>query len=129
MKMAAVFLLIVGCFWALLVLWLFLTIAGVADAPGSWIKVALYWGGMLIGPVVLIVGAALLLWAASSRPGMILVGIGCLIFTGFAIYNSITGMQRQPLQVQPVYWLYVALLLLMILSDIAAYKIYRAQLH
>jgi peptide methionine sulfoxide reductase MsrA len=39
MKMAATFLLIVGCFWALMVIWLFSVIAGVADTPGSWIKV------------------------------------------------------------------------------------------
>jgi hypothetical protein len=129
MKMSAIFLLIVGCFWALLVLWLFLTIAGVADLPKSAATAVLYWCGMLIGPVVLIVGSALLLQRASSRPGVVLVGLGCVIFTGFALYNSITGMQRQPLQVQPLYWFYIVLLLLMLLSDMAAYKIYRAQLH
>jgi membrane-bound ClpP family serine protease len=82
---------------------------------------------MLLGPIVLIVGSALVLRAASSPSGMVLVGIGCLTFTGFALYNAVTGMQRQPLQAQPPYWLYVALLALMLLSDMAAYKIYRAR--
>ena len=128
MRMVTIFLLIVGCFWALLVLWLFLTVAGVADLPKSSATAVLYWCGMLSGPLGLIVGSALLLQRASSRPGVVLVGLGCVIFTGFALYNSITGMQRQPLQVQPPYWFYIALLLLMLLSDLAAYKIYRAQL-
>ena len=126
MKMAAGFLLMVGCLWALLIVWMFLTIAGVADAPESWAKTALYWGGMLVGSVVLIIGAVLLLRGTSLRPGAILVGLGCLILTGFALYNSITGMQRQPLQAPPPYSLYVVLLLIVLLSDAAAYRVYRA---
>jgi hypothetical protein len=123
MKMAAGFLLVVGCSWALLVVWMFLTIAGVADAPESWARVALYWGGMLVGPLVLTIGAVLLLLGTSGRPGAILVGFGCAIFTGFALYNSIIGLQRKPLQAPPPYLLYILLLLIMLFSDAAAYKI------
>jgi hypothetical protein len=126
MKMAAGFLLTVGCLWALLIVWMFLTIAGIADAPEVWAKTALYWGGMLVGPVVLIIGAVLLLRGTSLRLGAILVGLGCLILTGFALYNSIIGMQRQPLQAPPPYSLYVLLLLIMLLSDAAAYRVYKA---
>jgi hypothetical protein len=126
MKMAAGFLLAVGCLWGLLVVWMFLTIAGVADAPESWAKVALYWGGMLAGPVALILGSVLLLRGTSLRAGAILVGVGCIILTGFALYNSITGLQRKPLQAPPPYPFYVVLLLIMIFSDVAAYKIYKA---
>lgn len=125
MKMAAGFLLVVGCLWMLLVVWMFLTIAGVADAPESWAKAALYWGGMLVGPLVLIIGAVLLLRGTSLRPGALLVSLGCIIFTGFALYNSITGMQRKPLQAPPPYVLYIVLLVVMLLSDAAAYKVYK----
>ncbi len=126
MKMAAGFLLVVGCLWGLLVVWMFLAIAGVADAPESWARVALYWGSMLVGPLMLIMGAVLLLRGTSLRPGATLVGLGCVILTGFALYNSITGMQRKPLQAPPPYLFYVALLLVMIFSDAAVYKIYKA---
>lgn len=126
MKMAAGFLLAVGCLWAILIMWMFLTIAGVADAPGSWAKTALYWGGMLIGPWTLIIGAVLLLRNKSLRSGAILVGIGCAILTGFALYNSIIGIQRTPLQAPPPYLFYFVLLLIMTLSDAAAYKVYKA---
>jgi small-conductance mechanosensitive channel len=126
MKLAAVFLLVVGCLWGLLIVWMFLTIAGVADAPESWVRAALYWGGMLAGPFALIIGAVLLLRGSSLRPGAILIGLGCVIFTGFALYNSITGMQRRPLEAPPAYVLYIVLLVVMLLSDAAAYKVYKA---
>lgn len=41
-------------------------------------------------------------------------------------YNSITGMRRKPLQAPPPYLFYVALLLVMLLSDAAAYRVYKA---
>jgi hypothetical protein len=126
MKMASSFLLMVGCLWALLIVWMFLTIAGVADTPESWAKAALYWGSMLVGPLVLIIGALLLLRGTSLRPAAILVGLGCITLNGFALYNSIMGMQRKPLEASPPYVLYIVLLLIMLLSDAAAYKIYKA---
>lgn len=127
MKMAASFLLVVGCVWALFMVWLLLVFGGAAaDSLVGWAKAAPYWGGMLAGPAVLITGSVLLLRGTSLRPGATLVGIGCVILTGFALYNSITGMQRKPLQAPPPYLFYVALLLVMIFSDAAVYKIYKA---
>jgi hypothetical protein len=67
-----------------------------------------------------------LLRGTSLRPGAILVGLGCVILTGFALYNSITGLQRKPLQAPPPDLFYVALLLIMLLSDAAAYRVYKA---
>jgi len=125
MKTAAGFLLVVGCLWALLIMWMFVTLAGIAEPPGSWVKAALYWSSMLIGPLMLIIGAVLLLRNTSLRSGAILVGIGCAILTGFALYNSVIGIHREPLQAPPPYLLYFVLLLVMILSDAAAYKVYR----
>jgi hypothetical protein len=126
MKMAAAFLLMVGCLWTSLIVWMFLTMAGVADAPESWARVALYWGSMLVGPLMLIIGAVLVLRGTSLRAGATLVGVGCVILTGFALYNSITGMQRRPLQAPPPYLFYVVLLLVMLLSDAAGYTVYKA---
>jgi len=126
MKFAAAFLLVVGGLWLLLIVWMFLAIAGVAYAPQSWLKVTIYWGGMLFGPLALIIGAVLLLRGTSLRPGVILVGLGCVILTGFVLYNSITGMQPKPLEAPPPYVLYIVLLLIMLLSDVAAYRVFKA---
>ena len=126
MRMAARFLLVVGCSWMLFVVWMFLAIAGVAYAPESWVKVTLYWGGMLIGPLALIIGAVLLLRGTPLPVGAVLVAVGCITLSCFALYNSITGLQRKPLEAPPPYVLYIVLLLVALLSDGAAYKIYKA---
>ena len=127
MKIAAGFLLGVGCLWALFMAWLLLVFGGAAaDSLTGWAKAAPYWLGMLAGPAVLIAGSVLLLRGTSLRAGATLVGVGCIILTAFALYNSITGLQRKPLQAPPPYLFYVVLLLVMVLSDAAAYKIYKA---
>src|SRR5260370_42046446 len=72
-RMAAVFVLIVGCLWALLVVWLVLSMVGVADMPQSLTMTALYWCGMLVGPLTLIVGSALSWRWTHSRPDLILI--------------------------------------------------------
>jgi hypothetical protein len=129
MKIAAAFLLVVGCLWALFVVWMFLAIAGIADWPESITMVTmavLYWGGMLVGPLALFIGAVLSLRGASLRPGAILIGVGCVILTCYVLYNSIVGMQHKPLQAPPPYKLYMVMLVIMLLSDAAAYKVYRA---
>jgi peptidoglycan/LPS O-acetylase OafA/YrhL len=125
---AAIFLMGVSCLWALFVVWFFLTIAWIGDTPKSPIVPALVLCGLLIGPLILIIGSVLSLRKRSSRTGSILVAIGCLILTGFVVYNSIAGMQRQPLEAPTPYSFPAVLLLLMLLSDIAAFKIFRATL-
>lgn len=105
---------------------MFLTVAGVAYSPESWAKVALYWGGMLVGPLVLIIGALFLLRGTRMLTGATLVGLGCLILTGFVLYNIIVGLQRKPLEAPPPYFDYVMMLLIMFLSTAAAYKIYKS---
>lgn len=120
---AAVFLLVVGSIWLLFVLWMFLEIAAVAGPPVSIGLVIGYWGAYLAGPVVLICGSGLLLRQPASIPGRVLICLGCLALTGFAIYNSVEGMHRQPLQAPPTYWFYAVLLVIMLLADVAGYKL------
>lgn len=127
--LAAGFLLVVGSLWALIVVWMFLTLAGIGDWPDSItmaIMAALYWGGMLVGPLTLIIGAVLLLRGTSLRMGATVIGVGCVILTCYILYNVIVGMQRKPLQAPPPYGLFMLMLLIMLLSDGAAYKIYRS---
>src|SRR5262249_32593799 len=122
---AAIIPLVVCCIWALFVVWMLLSIAGIADPPDSTLYVLLYWVRMLVGPLALIVGSALLLRGA-TRSGAALVAIGCLLLTVFTIYNGIVGMQRAPLEAPPLYSVHVVSLLIMFLADLAAYKIFRA---
>lgn len=128
MKASAILLLVIGCAWVLFVLWLFLTIAGVAGPAESITNVLLYWGALSVGPLALIIGSVVVLRGASLRVGVVLVTTGCVIITGFSLYNAVTELFRTPhaLEAPPPYWLYVAILLVMLVSDIAAYKIYRA---
>jgi hypothetical protein len=116
----------VGCLWSLFVFWMFLTIAGIADNPESLMMPVLFWGGTLVGPFTVIIGSVLSLRKKATRSGPILIAVGCLIFTGFALYNAIAGMHRQPLQAPTPYWFLAFLLLLTFLSDVAAYKIFKA---
>jgi hypothetical protein len=122
MKIPGIFLLLVGCVWAIFVVWMFLTLAGVANFEWSPSGV-LYWTGMLIGPLSLIVGSALALRDASGRLGAILVAIGCLVLTGFAVYNSFAAMQRKPLQAPPPYSFYAVMLVTMLLADMAGFRV------
>jgi hypothetical protein len=123
MKIPAIFLLLVGCVWAAFVVLMSLTLAGITDGPVSLLSVAFYWGGMLIGPLSLIVGSGLVLITDSRRLAAILVTFGCLILTGYALYNSIAATHREPLQAPPPYSFYIAMLAIMLLADLAGFKI------
>jgi hypothetical protein len=124
MKIPSIFLMLVGCIWALFVLWMFLTLAGIAEFAWSLFGV-LYWVAMLIGPIVLIVGSWLTLRGRFGRGGAILIAIGCLILTGLVLYNSTAGMHREPLEAPPSYPFYAVLVLTMLLADIAGFKVVR----
>jgi len=118
----------IGCLWALFVVCMLLTIAGIADPPESLVMLVSYWVGMLFGPLAVITGSVMSLRRTSTRTGPILAVVGCLIFTVFVLYATIGGVQPQPLEAPPPYALFVVLLLIMALSDIAAYRILKAAL-
>ena len=120
-------LLTIGCVWALFVVWMFLTLAGIAEFAWT-LSGILYWVGMLIGPVALIVGSGLVLSRYPGMSGAILVAIACLILTSFALYNSVVGMQQKPLQAPPTYSFYAMMLIVMLLADIAVLRVVRQRL-
>jgi hypothetical protein len=124
MKVWSAFLLIVGSMWLLCDVWLLLALARITEpiSPG---RMLLYWGPMFIGPLTLIVGASLLLRGGSLKLGTVLAVTGSLFFTAVVLYNSFIGMCRLPLQMPPPYPFYVALLGVMVLTNVAAYKISR----
>jgi hypothetical protein len=125
MRIPAIFLLLVGCVWAAFVVLMFLTLAGITDGPVSLPSVAFYWGGMLIGPLSLIMGSCLVLISGSGRFAAILVGFGCLILTGYALYNSVAAMHRELLQAPPPYSFCILMLTVMLLADLAGVTVVR----
>jgi hypothetical protein len=124
MRIPAIFLLLVGCLWAAFVVWMFLVLAGIAD-PVSLLSVASYWGGMLIGPLSLMVGSCLVLITDAKRVAAILITFGCLILTGYSVYNSVAAMHREPLQAPPPYLFCIVMLIIMLLADLAGLKVVR----
>ena len=125
MRMACIFLLVVGVAWALFVTRMFLVLAGTAGPPVSWLLLLLYWGSALVGPVVLVAGSSIVLRGGSGRSGIILVSIGCLIFNGYILYSTVVGVQRQPLEAPPPYKILVLLIFIMGLTDLAGIKVLR----
>src|ERR1700722_2495328 len=124
MKSPSIFLLLVGCVWAVFVVLMFFGLAGIADFDWS-MSGALYWLAMLIGPMSLIVGSCLVMIIGTGRFSAVLIAIGCLSLTGGALYNSVAAIQRQPLQAPPPYSFYVLMLFVTLLADVAGFRVVR----
>jgi hypothetical protein len=125
MRSALIFLLGVGVIWAVFAIWLFLSVGGVAGEIESFTYALFYWAAMLAGPVALMIGSGLLLGGLPSTLSYLLVAVGCLALTVFALYNSVVGMRRGPLEAPPVYWFYAVLLAVMLIADLAGFAVLR----
>ena len=128
MKAAAFFLLMVGILWFLLVVGMFVTIAGIAGPPVSLAMAALYWGRMLFGPITLIAGSIWSTGRIPARKGLALTVVGCSILTGWVLYDGVALLHRQPLEAPPPYFLCSILLLLTLLSDVVVCRMCRTAL-
>ena len=101
---------------------MFVDLAGIAGFDWSMYGV-LYWLAMIISPVSLIVGSCLVLTRGTGRFGAVLIAIGCLSLTGEALYNSVAAIHRQPLQAPPPFSFYVLMLFVMLLTDVAGFRV------
>jgi len=128
MKSLSIFLLLVGSVWTVFVVLMFFGLAGIADFDWSVCGV-LYWLAILIGPMSLIAGSCLVLITGTGRFGAVLIAIGCLSLTGEALYNSVAAIHRQPLQAPPPYSFYVLMLFVMLLADVAGFRVVKHLLH
>jgi len=127
MKTLSIYLLTVGCLWALVVVWLFLGLSAISE-PVSITAVVFYYGGLLIGPLALVVGSVLVLRGTFARQGAVLAGVGCAILTGLVLYDVWSVLQPpKPLEFRPVllYLMYAFLSVIFVISDFAAYKLFR----
>jgi hypothetical protein len=124
MKTISICLLLVGIVWALAVGWIYLSLSTIAE-PTSVAQVIAYYAGLLAGPLILIVGPALVLNGTYAKPGAALAMIGCVVLTIFVVYQSLQAFHVEPLQVQPPYALYAIVVVLTLLSDVAAVCLYQ----
>ncbi len=118
----SIYLLLVGCTWALFTVWSYMALSGISE-PVSTAAIVFYYGVALTGPLALVVGPSLILRSESSKSGAILVFIGCAILSAFVLYNGLSGLRIRPLEMPPPLSLIGAMFAVMVLADIAAYKV------
>lgn len=88
----SIFLLVVGLLWVAVVAWFFVMMGGIGQLTFAYIsKMLLFFSWLFIGPLLLIVGAILLL-GTHQRTGSILSLIAGAILTlmvGYQIFSSV----------------------------------------
>jgi hypothetical protein len=119
----SIFLLVVGLLWAAIVFW-FLVATGsmVADLDGT----LLSYSWLFIGPLLLIAGAVVSL-GTPHRAGSTLTLIGCAILTVTVGFQSISMLKgfADPLIPNKHYGILAAGVILTLLSDVGAVRLYR----
>ena len=105
---------------------MYLALSGIAE-PVSLTRVLVYFGGMLIGPFILIAGTIFVLTGKRARSGAVLVILGCAILTVTVAYQvpSILRDLADPLIVRPPIGLCTGIVVLTLLVDAGAVQIYR----
>jgi hypothetical protein len=126
MKSLCICLLLVGVLWALFVVWMYLALSGIAE-PISVTRVVLYFGVLLLGPLILLVGPILVLTGRHPKTGAILAVVGCVILTITVGYQvpSVLHDLRDPLIMRPPWGLYAVAIILTLLADAGAVQVYR----
>jgi hypothetical protein len=124
MKLIAISMLVVGGMWILCIACAFLALSGLS-VPVSTGRVIVGYSLMLAVPAAMIVGSVLILRGLRLRLGAILIGAACLILTALVAYECAIDLHPQPLQVRPPYLLYAAVMLLVLLVDLATWRLYR----
>jgi|SRR5580658_3379739 hypothetical protein len=124
MKLIAISMLIVSGIWILCIAWAFLALSGIS-VPVSTGRIILDYGLMLAAPAAMIVGSILILKGLLLRLGTILIGTACLILTALVVNECAIDLHPQPLQMRPPYLLYAVVTVLVIIVDLAAWKLYR----
>lgn len=122
----SIFLLVVGLLWAAVVSWLFVMFGGVSDL--AFIGKALLWySWMFVGPLLLIIGAVLMLIGTRRKAGSVLSLVGCFILTLMVGYEIVLMLRDlpDPLIARPPYALYAISGALTLMADAGAAHLYR----
>jgi hypothetical protein len=124
MKAPAIYLLTVGFFWTLAIALVFVTMSGITE-PISLFYTSSYYLALLLGPAMLIIGSVLILRGTHQKFGTIQAAAGCLILTVTVAHESILGLHLRPLQARPPYLVFIVMIIVTVLADAAAWRLYR----
>ncbi len=119
MRALSIGLISVGIGWALFVVWMYLTLAGIAE-PISIAAVVGSFAEQMIGPVFLIVGPSLVMGQKHVKPGALLALVGSMVLSILVGYTVADILHPQPLQAPPPYGFYSAMIGLTLESDASA---------
>ena len=124
----SIFLLVVGLLRIGLVSWLFVALGGAANLNPAYIGKALLWYSWLfVGPLLLIVGAVLVMMGTRHRTGPVLSLVGCIILTLMVGYQIVSVLHdaADPLIAKPPYAEYAIVVILTLLADGGVMQLYR----
>ena len=122
----AIFELLVGLASGFAMLILLASLAG-TSTPVWGLRFFLYWGSLLAGPLMLVIGAVLTLVGAAQKPSAVLTMLGSATLTCWVIYlaSSAPAEHARGALNLGLGVLVVGVVLIALASDLAAYKIYR----
>ena len=125
----SIFLLVVGLLWAAVVSWFFVMVGGAGQLTFAYLsKTLLFFSWLFVGPLLLIVGAILLL-GTHQKTGSILSLIACVILTLMVGYQTIASVHDLGDPLIARFYSYYALnaiaVVLTLLSDAGAVKLFR----
>jgi hypothetical protein len=124
----SIFLLMVGLLWAAVVTWFFVMVGGAEGLTSAYLPKTLLWFSWLfVGPLVLIAGAVLSRMANPRKVGWILSLVGRVILTAMVGYQVLWAVHdaADPLIAKPPYSLYTIAVVLTLLADAGAVRLYQ----
>jgi hypothetical protein len=123
---------VVGLLWGLTVSGFVALLAGFFGNAPPWDpmvigKLLLWFSWLFVGPLLLVAGAVLMLMATRQRLGSILSVIGCAVLTVMVGYQTLSMLHdvANPLIMKPPYAAYVIAVILTLLADTGAVRLYR----
>jgi hypothetical protein len=122
----SIFLLVVALVWTAVVSWFFVMVGGASNL--AYIGKALLWFSWLfVGPLLLLAGAIVMLTGTYQKVGSILSVVGCFILTVMVGYQTLSMLldAANPLIARPPYAAYVIVMILTLLADAGAVRLYR----
>jgi hypothetical protein len=124
-KILAISELLLGGVLGLGVLILFASMAGIST-PIWTLWFFLYWGGLIAGPLLIVIGASLTLFGVALKRAAVMMRLGSGILSCWAVYLVIglfQEMAHRSLNTS-LLSIMIAIVFIVLLSNFAAYKIY-----
>lgn len=124
-KILAISELLLGSALGLCVLILFASMAGISSPIWTY-WFFLYWGGLIAGPLLIVIGASLTLFGVALKRAAVMMRVGSGMVLCWAVYLVIglfQEMAHRSLNTSSLS-IVIAIVFIVLLSNFAAYKIY-----